>query len=476
MGKNSKRRITAGGHAGNVQAPTIILQQTRRGGLDVGVYMKAIRSAEVIDYPRKEKLCDLYEDVKLDSHLFSVLRKQKAAVLSAPIQFMRDGKVDEAMQQHIKSPWFLQFLGDLVDHEWEGVGGTLFQFFRDERGWIDYTLVPRKHFDAVRRVILRHQGDITGESWDSFDDLVYIGDPRSIGNLAVAAFWVILKRNNVGDWADFAEIFGRPIREGTYSAWDEEARRKLVNDLAEMGGAGIMVHPDNTRLNLVQAQNVSGGGDLYEKLGTYCNNEISKAVTGNTLTTEAGDKGTQALGTVQKEGEEDINFFIKQGILNILNYEMTETFARLGIDTRGGEFFFVPPKSRNTQEKVNILKTLRNEMQLPIEDDYLYEEFGIPKPKDYEAMKEELRKAHSVPAALSQGDDDKDEDDEDGQDEDGPAPKPDEDGKDGGDGNQKPEEEKDSGGKPKKKKGNAFDRLAGFFVKALQGSGADLDW
>ncbi len=54
---------------------------------------------------------------------------------------------------------------------------------------------------------------------------------------------------------------------------------------------------------------------------------------------------------------------------------------------------------------------------------------------------------------------------------------PDRDGKDGGDGNQDPEEEKeDSGGKPKKKKGGAFDRLAGFFVKALQSGGADLDW
>ncbi len=237
-----------------------------------------------------------------------------------------------------------------------------------------------------------------------------------------------------------------------------------------------MVHPDNTQLNLVQAQNVSGGGDLYEKLGTYCNNEISKAVTGNTLTTEAGDKGTQALGTVQKEGEEDINFFIKQGILNILNYEMTETFARLGIDTGGGEFFFVPPKSKNTQEKVNILKTLRNEMQLPIEDDFLYEEFGIPKPKDYEAMKEELRKSHSAPNALTRTDDGEEDGDEDAPDKEGPGTGPDRDDKDGGDGGQDPEEGKDSGGKPKKKKGGAFNRMVGFFVKALQGGGADLDW
>lgn len=463
MTKKGKRRILAGGNVGNTQAPTIILQQTRRGGLDVGVYMSAIRSAEIIDYPRREKLCDLYEDVKLDSHLFSVLRKQKAAVLSTPIQFMRDGKVDETMQEHIKSPWFLQFLSDLYDHEWEGVGGSLFQFYRDDRGWINYTLVPRKNVDAINRLILRHQGDTVGVSWDEFDDLLYIGKPRMIGNLAVAAFWVILKRNNVGDWADFAEIFGRPIREGTYNAFDEEARQKLLKDITEMGGAGVIVHPDSTELKLVQAQNVSGGGDLYEKLGTYCNNEISKTVTGNTLTTEAGDKGTQALGTVQKEGEEDINFFVKQTILNILNYEMTDTFARLGINTDGGEFFFVPPKSRNTQEKVNVLKVLKNDLQLPIDDDYLYEEFGIPKPQDYEAMKEELRMAHSVPLALQKGQEGQDEDESEGMD---------------GDGANEDEEKHAEDARPseKRKKGNAFNRMARFFVRALQGSGADLDW
>ena len=464
MSRHKQKRITTGGLTGNVTAPTIILQQTRRGGLDVGYYMSAIRSAEVIDYPRRDKLIDLYNDVKLDSHLFSVLRKQKAAVLSTPIQFMRDGKIDTEMQVHIKSPWFLKFLGDLYDHEWEGVGGSLFQFYKDDKGWINYTLVPRKNVDAVHRIILRHQGDITGESWDDFGNLMYIGSPRDIGNLAVPAFWVILKRNNVGDWADFAEIFGRPIREGTYNAWDEEARKKLLQDIVDMGGAGVLVHPDNTELRLVQAQNVSGGGDLYEKLGTFCNNEISKAVTGNTLTTEAGDKGTQALGTVQKEGEEDINFFVKQTILNILNYEMTETFDRLGIDTSGGEFFFVPPRSRNSQEKVNVLKALKNDMELPIEDDYLYEEFGIPKPKNYDEMKEEMRKRRTVIRQASDDDTDNGQRGKGGNDDDGTANA----------GDDKAEKPDDSGKKKKRKSISA--RIRDFFAEAPGDGGADLGW
>ena len=459
MSKN-KKKITAGGLVGMTPGQTIILRQPVRGGLDIGVYMNAIRKAEVVDYPQRARLLDLYDDIALDSHLFSVLRKQKAAVLSTPIQFMRDGKVDEAMEEHIKSPWFLRFLGDLVDHDWFGVGGSLFQFYRDEKGWINYDLVPRKNVDAINRVILRNQTDLIGESWDEFGNLLYIGKPRQIGNLAIPAFWVILKRNNVGDWADFAEIFGRPVREGTYDAWDESARQKLLNDIAALSGAGVFVHPSGTELKLIQADNVSGGGDLYEKLGQFCNNEISKAVTGNTLTTEAGDKGTQALGTVQKEGEEDINFFIKQQILNILNYEMTDVFASLGVNTQGGEFFFVPPKSRNTTEKANVLKTLKNDLGLPISDDYLYEEFGIPKPDNYEELKAELRSkgaSRPEPPKDENGPDDDDDPDGGGEGPDGDEPG----GDDPGDG---------------KGKNKVIDRVKRFFARAPKGSGADLDW
>ena len=291
--KKSKR-ITAGGNIGQTPTQTIVLQPTRRGGLDVSAYMEAIRKAELIDFPRRVKLIDLYKDVMIDTHLFAVRRKQKAAILSTPIQFVRNGEPDERMQDYIDSPWFGRFIEDLIDDEWEGVGGSLFQFFRDKNGWIDYELIPRKHVDPINRTILRNQTDLIGTSWDEFSDLLYIGNPRQIGSLVVPAFWVILKRNNVADWAELGEIFGRPIREGTYDAWDNAAREKLVEDIAKMGGAGVIIHPEGTKINLIQPSSVSSSGDLYEKFSTFCNNEISKAVNGNTLTTEPGDKGTQS--------------------------------------------------------------------------------------------------------------------------------------------------------------------------------------
>ncbi len=448
--KKADKHITAGGNIGRQSTQTIVLQPTRRGGLDVSAYMESIRSAELIDYPRRAKLLDLYADVKLDGHLFSVLRKQKAAILSAQIQFIRDGKPDKKMQEHINSPWFNHFIEDLIDDEWEGVGGSLFQFYLDEKGWINYMLVPRKHVDPINRTILRNQNDLIGESWDEFPGLLYIGDPRQIGNLAVAAFWVILKRNNVADWAELGEIFGRPIREGTYDAWDDKAREKLVEDIYNMGGAGVIVHPEDTKINLIQPGNVSSSGDLYEKFSTFCNNEISKTVNGNTLTTEAGDKGTQALGTVQQEGEVDIAFFIKRRILDILNYEVTDVFASMGINTAGGKFAFVPPKKKDPEKQVTIVCRLKNEAGLPIADDYLYEEFGIPKPDNYDELKAAQRTAAAAIATVEEPAE------EDGGEDDDPS---------------------SSKSEPQKKNGRKFiDRLRDFFVRAPESTGADLDW
>ncbi len=444
MSRKKNKRITTGGNIGRTPTQTIVLQPTRRGGLDVAVYMDSIRKAELIDFPRRAKLIDLYEDVMLDSHLFAVRRKQKAAILSTPIQFLRDGEVDERMQEHIDSPWFNHFVEDLVDDEWEGVGGSLFQFYREQNGWINYELIPRKHVDAINRTILRNQTDLAGVSWDEFSDLLYVGNPRQIGSLAVPAFWVILKRNNIADWAELGEIFGRPIREGTYDAWDTNARDKLIEDIYNMGGAGVIIHPDGTKINLLQAGNISGGSDLYDRFTATCNAEISKAVNGNTLTTEAGDKGTQALGTVQQEGEVDIVFFIKRRILDILNYEVTDVFTSMGIDTSGGKFTFAPPKKKDPEKQVDIVCRLKNEAGLPISDDYLYEEFGIPKPDNYDELK--AAKPAAAPAA-------------------GPEP-----------GTGQTDDGKQPGGKDGKKDGNILKQMRDFFGLAPADTGADLDW
>ena len=380
-----KNRITVGGNfprPGQTGRSTIILTQAQRFNIDIANYMAAIKNAENVDYTRRVKLYDLYSEILTDTHLSSVIEKRKSAILFTPIVFKRKGETDEKIKEQLESPWFLEFLSDLWDSKlW---GFSLFQFYMDKE-WLKYDLIPRKHVDPVRKTIMRQQVDITGESFDNFFDLLFVGKSDNLGELAKSAPHVIYKRNTTGDWAQFSEIFGSPVREYTYDGNDENARAQIINDANNDGGAAVVIHPEGSGFNFVESNNKTGTVDVYDRFIARCNSELSKQYLGNTLTTEASEKGTQALGTVQKEGEETINKADEKFILNVLNYEMYDIFTGFGFNTKGGKFEFEKIDKVNLKELLEIVTKL-HDLGLPISADYLYETFGVEKPENYEEL------------------------------------------------------------------------------------------
>ena len=381
MARRKKQKITVGGNVprpGQTTPNTIILTQPRRFDIDMSTYMAGIRNFENIDYSRRSKLYDLFFEIATDPHVTSVTTKRKSAILCTPIVFRRNGIPDKEINEQIKSPWFYRFLSDAWDSKtW---GNSLFQFYMDGK-WINYDLIPRKHVDPQRKLILQRQTDISGTPWDEYEDLLFVGNPNDAGIFAQAAPYVIYKRNTMADWAQFAEIFGMPIREYTYDGNDEDARRRIVQDAYDDGGLAVVIHPDGSGFKFIESGNKSGSADLYDKLTERCNAEISKLFLGNTLTTEASTTGTQALGTVQKKSEELINQMDRTDMLNILNYDMTETFSSLGFSTENGSFDY-EPEEVDIEKKLTMVEKLMS-MGLPVSHDYLYETFGVDKPKDY---------------------------------------------------------------------------------------------
>lgn len=426
-------------------APTVILTPPRRFYIDMDSYINAVRAADNIDYSQRTRLYDLYTDILEDGHLDSVRDKRIAAARSIQIEFRRDDKPVEEINDMLRSPWFYNFIGDLMDSIFWGF--SLFQFYLDDNGWVNYTLVPRKHVDPVNKLILRRQSDIQGIPWDSFRDLLFVGSERGLGKLAKAAPYVIYKRNDMADWAQFAEIFGMPIREYIYDAEDDEVRKQIMNDMREQGAAAAFMHPRDSELKLIESGGKAGSSDLYDKLYERCNNEISKIFLGNTLTTEAGDKGTQALGTVQMKGEEKINDSDRQFILNVLNYDMTDIFNSLGYNTAGGKFVYVEPKETSTSVLIDQIQKVRA-MGTPISDDDVYNLTGLPKPVNYEELKNVQRTAAP---AVRKDDDNRDDDP---------------------DSNDTPEGEDT----PKNLLKTIYSRLKGFFAKAPVLKNGALKW
>ena len=246
--------------------------------------------------------------------------------------------------------------------------------------------INRKHYDPVHRFLLRHLGDIEGEPIELYPNTLFVGSERGLGIFAEILPAVLYKKGNMGDWARFCNIFGMPIREYTYDAGDEEARRTLIREARSQGTNAVYIHPKDSDLKLLEAANKTGSSELYRTFAEYWDSKISIRVLGNTLTTDAKSTGTQALGTIHKEEENEMNADDREFILDILNYQMRDIFTNLGFNTDGGEFVYAKKDKVDVAQQIDIVQKCAN-MGLPIDDDYLYETFGIAKPENYSELK-----------------------------------------------------------------------------------------
>ncbi len=388
----------------NTRQPDVVLQMPEIFYFDMNAYINSVKSALNIDFTNRVRLYDMYESSMLDLHLSGVLDKRLRGVTKIPIEFRRNDQPDEAMNAQLRSPWFKELRKDLImSHFW---GFTLVQFYLDGDGNIRYDLINRKHYDPIHRKLLKYQGAIDGISIDEFPNTMFVGSERKLGIFAELLPAVLYKRGNMADWARFANIFGMPIREYTYDAGDEEARVRLIADARRQGSNAVYIHPKDSELTLREASNKTGSSELYRTFAEYWDSKMSIRVLGNTLTTDARENGTQSLGTVHKQEEDEMNADDCGFLLDILNYNMRPVFQNLGFNVDGGEFVYASHDKINPSQQIDIVQKLSS-MGLPMDDDYLYETFSVRKPDNYEElklMKEAERQAMRDALAADKGD------------------------------------------------------------------------
>lgn len=390
MAKKTNVKMTKGETPKNLIVQVTNITQVQRGSADIEKWRNVQRSAESTTNPNRTGLYDLYADIELDDQVISAQVKRKSEILKKKVVFVRNGKPDEQVMEQIKSGWFFNFMNELLDTvSW---GNSLFQFYR-EGDWIKYDLIPRKNVKPEKKIFVRNQNDSDGISYvdnPEYPNILEVNYFKKFGLLMMASPYVIYKRNGLGDFAEFAETFGQPMREGIYDGYDEEVRKKLISDLTNAGRGSVYVHPDGTKVNIIDTPFKASSTGIYDKLIEVCDKAVSKIYLGNTLTTEQGQNGARSLGEVHKEGEESINITDEIWVTNILNYDMIEIFANLGINTLGGEFQLVDKESVDLTKQIEIDNKLVNNIGLPLSDDYFYETYGRPKPDNYDELKAEL--------------------------------------------------------------------------------------
>lgn len=391
-----------------IKVTNINVRVPNRSTQDIQLWRRAIGSFENQTNPVRTYLYDLYKDMELDGQIEATWEKRCDAVLNKRLVFKRDGVEDDEIGKLINSPDMRILINELMRTILYGY--TLIQvnniwFDDDEEQYrISFDLIPRKHVHPENgfQCVSREQ-NIASRDWLFLQPplsnyMVWAGNPTDMGIMATAAQYVIYKRGGFGDWSQFAEMFGMPFRELSYDDYDEATRSKLEQAMEEWGSAGYIIKPKGAELTLHDTGGSTSSADVYDLLISKCDAAISKIILGNTLTTEQGEIGSQALGEVHKKAESEKNESDKLFVLSILNTRLRSVLKKFGFNMQGGEIMYEGLQTdwATLKDKWEVISAIRNEV--PVSDDFIYEQFPIPKPDNYESMKEEMQLKQALKA------------------------------------------------------------------------------
>ena len=383
-----------------INITNINVRVPNRGTQNIESWRSAISAFENQTNPIRAYLYDLYKDIELDGQVIATWGKRCDAITNKRLLFKRDGEEGETITALLNSPDMRSIVKELLKSI--AYGFTLIYidkiyFDEDEEQYkIDWDLIPRKHVHPEKGFeCVSYQQNMATRDFLFMDKhnagwMVWAGERDDMGLFSAVAQYVIYKRGGFGDWSQFAEMFGMPFRELSYDDYDPETRAKLEKAMEDWGAAGYIIKPKSAELTLHDTGGSTSSAEVYDMLISKCDAAISKVILGNTLTTEQGEIGSQALGEVHKVSESEKNASDQLFILSILNTKFRAVLKKFGFDVTGGKIMYEGLETDwdKLQTKWNVVKEIAQ--TVPVDDDYIYEEFDIPKPDNYEQMKEEM--------------------------------------------------------------------------------------
>lgn len=355
------------------------------------------READTGDIFRQAELFEEMEEK--DPHLFSQLQTRKNAVTGLDyevIAFDQEDEADKEIANFVAAELeaiesFEDVMMDLLDAIGKGISVSEIIWGYDDGKTV------------VKEIKNRHQKRFFWDEEDNFKVMTkeypmgillpenkFIihkykaksGHPARAGILRVVAWMYLFKNYDVKDWVSFAEIFGMPLRLGKYNpAASEEDKLALMQALVQIGTDAAGIIPDGTEIEFKEAAKVSSL-NIYESLARYCDEQISKAVLGQTLTSDSGG-GSYAQSKTHNEVRHDLTAADCKALAATLRRDLIAplVYFNFGVDAHIPYIRFDCEEAGDQKETVEIYKTLICDVGLPVPLSHLYKKFSIPKPE-----------------------------------------------------------------------------------------------
>lgn len=368
------------------------------------------------DYGNIYRQYELFEEMEeKDTHLFSVLQTRKLSVANKEWEIIaasdsaQDKKIADFVRENFENLDMENIFIDLMDAV--GKGYSICEMMWDTTSLPYYILsldwchqkrfIPNWSEDGNRRLKgfrLTSDDDQKGIELPDRKFIIHrykakSGFPERGGLIRICSWMYLFKNYDIKDWVAFAEVFGMPLRIGKYEAGATDAEKQVLLDaVANLASDAAAIIPSTTIIELLEA--IRGSSlNVYETLANFCNKEMSKAVLGQTLTTDIGERGSYAAerghelvrqDIVESDGK-SLERTIKKQVIKPavdVNYGVQKRYPSLKLHTE------LPEDMKDEAEKDKILV----EMGMKIPEKYLHSKYGIPQAKEGEKVVERPEK------------------------------------------------------------------------------------
>ena len=281
-----------------------------------------------------------------DPHYAAVLGVRKRAVsgikpvIKAASEDTEDERIAEAVRAQIEDrDDFPDLIEDLLDGLGKGFAVVEHIWKTSGRSWdigrLEYCDPRFFQFDREtgRELRLRDESaPIDGLPLSPFKYVVHRPKLKSgltlRGGLArLVAFGWLCKAYSVKDWVAFVECYGLPLRVGKYGP---EATKDDVETLhravANIGTDAAAVLPKSMEIEFEAIANGTGN-NIFENLARWVDEQISKAVLGQTMTSDDGSSMAQA--EVHDNVRHDILVADARQVVGPINRDLIRPFVDL---------------------------------------------------------------------------------------------------------------------------------------------------
>jgi len=332
-----------------------------------------------------------------EGHYHSVLGTRKRAVsqLEITVESASDDKQAVRHAEFIES-WLdrdtlEEELVDILDALGKGFSATEIIWDTSASQWMPIDLKHRDprwfKFDRNDGETLHLRTDAGVEPLAPYKFIIHKHRAKSglpiRGGIVRPVFWMYLFKNfSIKDWVTFLEAYGQPIRVGKYgSGSSDEDKRVLLRAVANIGSDAAAIIPESMQIDFVESQNKSQTTDGFEKLCRYVDEQISKIVLGQTMTTDNGSSKSQA--EVHNEVKHDIERSDAKQLAATLNRQLVQPMINLNFGPQKAY-----PRIRiGRAENVDIEKVLSGadkavRFGMRISEKSLREQVGFAAPED----------------------------------------------------------------------------------------------